>query len=98
MTITLKLDSEQEARLRDQAEALGLAPVDYLKRVAGLENPPEAAKNEFGGQTLADVLGDSVGTLDSAAYFGGQSSDLSTRTGKAFAEMLHTEYAQGQEK
>ncbi len=52
MTIMLELDSNQETRLRDQAEALGLAPVDYLKRVAGLENPGEIVGNEFAGQTL----------------------------------------------
>lgn len=50
MTIMLELDSNQETRLRDQAEALGLAPVDYLKRVAGLENPGEIVGNEFAGQ------------------------------------------------
>ncbi len=93
MTIMLELDPTQEARLRDQAEALGLAPADFLKRVAGLDNPPEPAENVFAGKSLADVLGESVGTVDSAEHFGGQPSDLSTRTGKAFGEMLHEEHA-----
>lgn len=88
MTIMLELDPYQEARLRDQAEALGLAPADFLKRVAGLDAPPEEVLDRFAGKTLADVLADSIGTMDSADYFGGQPSDLSTRTGKAFAEML----------
>ena len=92
MTIMLELDPAQEARLRDQAEALGLAPTDFLKRVAGLDNPPDPAQNAFAGKTLADVLGGSVGTVDSAEHFGGQPSDLSTKTGKAFAEMLHEEH------
>lgn len=95
MTIMLELDPTQEARLRDQAEALGLAPADFLKRVAGLDNPPEPMEDRFAGRTLADVLAGSIGTVDSAGYFGGQPSDLSTRTGKAFAEMLHEEHAQG---
>lgn len=95
MTIMLELDPTQEARLRDQAEAWGLAPAEFLKRVAGLDNPPEPTEDKFAGKTLADVLAGSIGTVDSADYFGGQPSDLSTRTGKAFAEMLHEEHAQG---
>lgn len=95
MKIMLELDPTQEARLRDQAEALGLAPTDYLKRVAGLDNPPEPVEDRFAGKTLADILAGSIGTVDSAEHFGGQPSDLSTRTGKAFAEMLHEEYAEG---
>jgi hypothetical protein len=95
MTIMLELDSAQEARLRDQSEALGLAPTDFLKRAAGLDNPPEPAADMFAGKTLADVLTDGIGSVDSADYFGGQPSDLSTRTGKAFAEMLHEKYTQG---
>ncbi len=93
MTITLELDPTQEARLRDQAEALGLAPVDFLKRVAGLESAPgRAVADAFAGKTLADILAGSIGTVDSAEHFGGQPSDLSTRTGEAFGEMLHEEH------
>ena len=97
MTILLELDAVQEARLRDQAEACGLAPTDFLKRVAGLDTSPEPVEDRFTGKTLADVLADSIGSVDSADYFGGQPSNLSTRTGKAFAEMLHEKHAQGQE-
>lgn len=95
MTILLELDAVQEARLRDQAEALGLAPADFLKRVAGLDNLLELVEDRFAGKTLADVLTDGIGSVDSAEYFGGQPSDLSTRTGKAFAEMLQEKHAQG---
>lgn len=95
MTIMLELDQTQEARLRDQAEALGLAPTDFLKRVAGLDKPSEPVEDRFAGKTLADVLTDGIGSVDSAEHFGGQPSDLSTRTGKAFAEMLHEKHAQG---
>lgn len=94
MTIMLELNPAQEARLRDQAEALGLAPADFLKRVAGLDNPLDPTENTFAGKTLADVLGGSLGIVDSAEHFGGQPSDLSTRTGEAFAEMLYEEHAQ----
>jgi len=66
MTIMLELNPTQEARLRDQAEALGLAPTDFLKRVAGLDNPPELVENRFAGKTLADVLVGSIGTVDNA--------------------------------
>lgn len=93
MTIMLELDQTQEARLRNQAEALGLAPTDFLKRVAGLDNLPEPLEDKFAGKTLADVLADGIGSVDSAEYFGGQPSDLSTRTGKAFAEMLHEKHS-----
>ncbi len=95
MTILLELDAAQETRLRDQAEALGLAPTEFLKWVAGLDNLPEPIEDRFAGKTLADVLTDGIGSVDSADYFGGQPSDLSTRTGKAFAEMLHEKHAQG---
>ncbi|MDQ2799125.1 MAG: hypothetical protein M3Y13_05720 [Armatimonadota bacterium] len=61
MTIMLELDSNQEARLRDQAKALGLAPSDFLKRIAGLDAPPEEAVDRFAGKTLADVLGEPSG-------------------------------------
>lgn len=95
MTIMLELDPTQETRLRDQAEALGLAPADFLKRVAGLDNPPAPVEDRFAGKTLADVLAGSIGTVDSAEHFGGQPSDLSTRTGRAFADMLCEERTQG---
>ena len=94
MTIMLELDSEQETRLRDQAEAMGLAPVDFLKRIAGLDIVDKPIEKEFAGKTLADVLDGSIGIVDSSEYFGGQSSDLSTRTGKAFAEMLQKDHLQ----
>ncbi len=95
MTILLELDAVQEARLRDQSEALGLAPADFLKRVAGLDKPSEPVEDRFAGKTLADVLTDGIGSVDSTDYFSGQPSDLSTRTGKAFAAMLHEKHAQG---
>ena len=97
MTIMLELNPVQEARLRDQAEALGLAPADFLKRIAGLDNPPDPVEDKFAGKTLADVLVDGIGSVDSAEHFGGQPSDLSSRTGKAFAEMLHTNHTSSQE-
>jgi hypothetical protein len=92
MTIILELDSAQETRLRDQAAALGLTPADSLKRLAGLDDPPQPTEDRVAGKTLADVLAGSIGTVDSAARFGGQPSDLSPRTGKAFAEMLHEDH------
>ena len=81
MTIMLELDSTQEARLRDQAEALGLAPTDFLKRVAGLDSPPEPMEDRFAGKTLADVLAGSIRTVDSAEHLGGKPSDLPTAIG-----------------
>ena len=68
MTIMLELDPTQEARLRDQAEALGLAPADFLKRAAGLDDPPEPVADASEGRSLADILAGSIGTVDSAEH------------------------------
>lgn len=87
MTITINLEPEKEARLRQKAARAGrpVEQIAYEFVTRGLDEPDTEAppqKQSPPVRTLAEALAGRIGTQHSGR------GDLSQNTGKAFARLL----------
>jgi hypothetical protein len=102
-TIMITLPSEIETALSGEAERLGTTPELLAARILH-ERFEDAAIPEDQGEgitpdkpepkNLAEFLGDFIGCVDSS-HGTGKTSNLSERTGDAFAEILQQKRREG---
>ncbi|MBV9108783.1 MAG: hypothetical protein JO306_05220 [Gemmatimonadetes bacterium] len=85
--MSLHISAELEQRIVEAAEAAGTTPDDFLKtRLSELSPPPETV-GEDDSLSLADLLGDAIGMLDSRE-FGKGGSNASQESERRFKEIL----------
>jgi hypothetical protein len=90
MTITITLEPEKEARLRQKAARVGrpAEQIAYDFVIQGLDEPDTETPNQ-NQRTLADALEGRIGTQHSGH------GDLSQNTGKAFARLMIEKHSAG---
>lgn len=97
MTITINLDPEKEARLRQKAARLGRDADSYALELlnnvlsAPEPEPPAGEPPARPKRTLAEALAGRIGTQHSGR------GDLSQNTGKAFTRLLLEKHEAGRE-
>jgi hypothetical protein len=85
--MSLHLSPELQRRIAEAAEAAGTTPNDFLeKRLNELSPAPEIAGDDD-SLSLADLLGDAIGMLDSRE-FGKGGSNASQESERRFKEIL----------
>jgi hypothetical protein len=94
MTITITLEPEKEARLRQKAARVGrpAEQIAYDFVIQGLDEPDTETPNQNQPppvRTLADALEGRIGTQHSGH------GDLSQNTGKAFARLMIEKHSAG---
>ena len=94
MTLTLELPPEKEERLRQKAQAQGIAVEDYaidaLMQAVGEQAVPAADE-----RTLAEALVGLIGVVDSSKYNGGQVSHAAENSGEEFTKILIEKHKAG---
>ena len=93
MTLTLELPPEKEARLRQKAQAQGIAVEDYA--IDALMQTVDETAPAADGRTLAEALVGLIGVVDSGKHNGGKASHAAENSGEVFGEILLEKHKAG---
>ncbi len=96
MTLTMNLNPEEEARLREKAARRGQDEADYAASVLRHDIytlPVDEEPAE--GQSLADFLEGYIGTVDSSATNGGKPSNAARNSEEEFGKIMDEKRRQG---
>ena len=95
MTVTLKVSSEEEARLLAAAADRGQEVSNYLLALARQEFQIPPAPSQFEGLSVAEALAGQIGTVDSRKQNAGRMSDYARNSEEEFGKIIDEKKAQG---